>query len=83
MGVFGEDLEVALGPALAEQISLYDRQVRAWLRDSIKELADLYDSQAEVYREQTRRLTAPAAETPDTTDAQRLAADVQLLKEAK
>lgn len=77
------NLEAALGPALAEQISLYDRQVRAWLRDSIKELADIYDSQAEVYRQQTRRLAAPAAETPDTTDAQRLAADVQLLKEAK
>jgi GTP-binding protein EngB required for normal cell division len=59
-------LEKQLGPALREYVVLYDRQLHAWLKTAVGQLIDLYESQAEVFREQVRRLSGDrgAADSP-------------------
>jgi len=47
-------LENELGLALREQVRVHDRQLQAWLRTAVGQLVELYDSQAEVFREQAR-----------------------------
>ncbi len=41
---------------LREQVGLYDRQLQAWLKTFIGQLVELYEVQAEILREQVRRL---------------------------
>ena len=45
-------LQKQLGPAIREQVNDYDRQLRAWLKDCIAHLGELYESEVEVFREQ-------------------------------
>jgi GTP-binding protein EngB required for normal cell division len=53
-------LEKRLARALREQVDLHDRQVQAWLKACLGQLTELYAVQAEVYREQVRRLAGAA-----------------------
>jgi GTP-binding protein EngB required for normal cell division len=75
-------LEKQLAPALRELVELYDRQLHAWLRGAAGQLIDQYEAQAEVFREQVRRLStdrdgpgksaeARVALTADIKDLQR------------
>jgi len=54
-------IENHLGPMLLEQVQLYDRQLQAWLRACVGQFVELYEAQAEVFREQMRRLTGDRA----------------------
>ena len=53
-----------------------------WLRDSIAQLVEPYRSQAEVFREQLRRLTTSETESGETADTAQLVADLHELEEA-
>jgi GTP-binding protein EngB required for normal cell division len=75
-------LEKQLAPALREYVGLYDRQLHAWLKSAVGQLIDLYESQAEVFREQVRRLTAERDGTGTASDAGALAADLEELRQA-
>ncbi len=50
------DIEDHLGAVLREQIALHVRQLQAWLKTCLGQLVELYEAQAEVFREQVRRL---------------------------
>jgi GTP-binding protein EngB required for normal cell division len=67
-------------PAIREYVGLYDRHLRAWLRSCIAQLAELYESQAEVFREQVRRLTVEVDGADQATDSHQLLADVKELQ---
>ena len=62
------DLRGRLGPALQEQVTSHDRRLQGWLRACLGQLVEAYKAQAEIFREQARRLAggekedAPAAE---------------------
>jgi GTP-binding protein EngB required for normal cell division len=75
-------LEKELAPALREYVALYDRQLHAWLKGAVGQLIDLYESQAEVFREQVRRLTADR-DGPGTPDVGALAEDLTELRRAE
>jgi GTP-binding protein EngB required for normal cell division len=74
-------LEKHLAPALREYVDLYDRQLHAWLRGTVSQVIDLYESQAEVFREQVRRLAAGKAGTGG--DVRSLAADLEELRRSE
>jgi hypothetical protein len=82
-GALARSLRRRVGPALAQQVRGYDRQVQLWLRQALGRIAEAYETQAGVIREQVRRLTAgfgPAA-APDG-DRQNLEADLRELQPA-
>jgi GTP-binding protein EngB required for normal cell division len=54
-----QKLSRRLGPAIRDSVIAYDRQLQSWLKGCVKELVDLYETQAEVFREQGRRLSRP------------------------
>jgi hypothetical protein len=78
----GKALEKHLAPGLREYVALYDRQLHAWLKASVGQLIELYESQAEVFREQVRRLTADRDGT-GTADVGALAAELAELRRAE
>lgn len=61
-------LERQLAPSLRRHVELYDRQLRAWLKDCGDQLIGLYESQAEVLSQQLRRLTAGGEIRSDAED---------------
>jgi GTP-binding protein EngB required for normal cell division len=59
-----------VGRLLWEHVELHDRQLQAWVKACVGQLVELYEAQAEVFREQARRLTgegdgAGASDLPD------------------
>jgi GTP-binding protein EngB required for normal cell division len=75
-------LEKDLAPSLRQYVVLYDRQLDAWLKASVGQLIDLYEAQAEVFREQVRRLSADR-DGVATADADALTADLEELRLAE
>jgi len=75
-------VDAQLADQLRQSVRLYNAQLRAWLKTSISSVAEPYQSQAEVFREQLRRMTAPSAESGATTDADDLLRDLQELERA-
>lgn len=67
-----------LGPLLRERVDLHDRQLQAWLRSSLGQLVELYEAQAEVFREQAVRLSDGKMDA----DFRELEADLRALREA-
>jgi GTP-binding protein EngB required for normal cell division len=72
-------IEKRFGAILREHVRLYDRQLEAWLKATIAQLVELYEAQAEVLREQVRRLATGDVE-PDNLEA--LAADLSALTQS-
>ena len=66
-------MESRLSPLVREKLESYDRQLRAWLRANSSQLIDLYELQADVVREQLRRVTSGKAsrEALDTSQLQK------------
>jgi hypothetical protein len=75
-------IEGHLGPTLREQIQLYDRQIQAWLRACVGQLVEPYEAQAEVCREQVRRLTGDRAVADSTPERDELRATLEELQQA-
>ena len=71
-----------LAAQLEQCVRLYSTQLQVWLRDSIAELIEPYRSQAEVFREQLRRMTTSEAGSGETADTAQLVADLRELEEA-
>lgn len=67
---------------VAEHVQLHHAHVRAWLKDSVRELTERYQSQAEVLREQLRRLARPAAAGNAGAEADELRRDLERLEAA-
>ncbi len=74
------DLRGRLGPALHEQVVAHDRQLQAWLRARLGQLVEAYEAQAEIFREQARRLTGNGGEDGSPTDEAALRADLEALR---
>lgn len=75
-------VDAQLADQLRQSVRLYNAQVRAWLKTSIFSVVEPYQSQAEVFREQLRRMTAPGDESDATTNAGDLLRDLQELDQA-
>jgi GTP-binding protein EngB required for normal cell division len=71
------------GAALRDFVDLYDRQLRAWMGGCVGQLIDLYESQAEVFREQLRRLTRDAAGAAAPGEVRDLLADLRELEQSE
>jgi GTP-binding protein EngB required for normal cell division len=59
-------IEDHFGAMLREQIALHERQLQAWLKTCLGQLVELYEAQAEVFREQVRRF---ARDNRDSVEA--------------
>jgi GTP-binding protein EngB required for normal cell division len=73
-------LERRLMPSLREHIRLYDRQLYAWLKGAIGQLLEQFEAQAEVFREQLRRLTVSGDSGGSVVAAKELLADLEELQ---
>jgi GTP-binding protein EngB required for normal cell division len=71
-----------LAAQLEQYVRLYNTQLQVWLRDTIAQLVEPYRSQAEVFREQLRRMTTLEAESGETADTAQLVADLRELEQA-
>jgi hypothetical protein len=69
-------LEKHVGPAIREFVKAYNDQLEVWMKERGARLADLYQSQAEVLREQVRRTTARGASIGSAADAEDLMRDL-------
>jgi GTP-binding protein EngB required for normal cell division len=75
-------VDAQLADQLRQSVRVYNAQLRAWLKTSILSIVEPYQSQAEVFREQLRRMTAPGDESDATTNAGDLLRDLQELEQA-
>jgi GTP-binding protein EngB required for normal cell division len=82
VGAVRNSLARELETTLNEVIGFYDRQLRNWIKGGIAQVVEAYESQAEVVREQLRRLLFRADGAEPAGDAGRLGADIQALKRA-
>jgi GTP-binding protein EngB required for normal cell division len=73
------ELRNELGPFLGGPVAVYDRQVQAWLRNSLTQLIGLYEAQAEVLREQARRMKDTLGD--ELPNEQALEADLRALRD--
>ena len=73
-------VDTKLADQLWHAVRLYNVQLRAWLKTSIRSVAEPYELQAEVFREQLRRLTT-GAESNAATDAADLIDDLKELEQ--
>lgn len=75
-------VEKRLSDQLAHNVKLYNAQLQSWLKDSLAQVVEPYRSQAEVFREQLRRMTAADAQAVAEEDAAELDRDLQELEHA-
>jgi GTP-binding protein EngB required for normal cell division len=71
-----------LAGVLGEQVKLYDRQVQAWLKNSLAELVELYEAQADVFRALAEAPAVAGGAAHMGTGADDLEADIQELRRA-
>ncbi|MGO8745126.1 MAG: dynamin family protein [Thermoguttaceae bacterium] len=74
-------VDAQLADQLRQSVRLYNAQLRAWLKTSIFSVVEPYQPQAEVFREQLRRMTTNA-EPNTATDAAELIRDLKELEQA-
>ncbi len=75
-----QTLRKQIEPSLREHVDFYDHQLRAWVKGCLSQLVGLYETQAEVFREQVRRLTAEVDSSGADGDVSCLEADLIELK---
>jgi hypothetical protein len=74
-------VDTHLADQLRQSVQLYNAQLRAWLKTSILSVVEPYQAQAEVFREQLRRMTT-GAQPNVATDATDLIHDLKELERA-
>ncbi len=72
-------VDAQLADQLRQLVRSYNGQLRAWLKTSISSVVEPYQSQAEVFREQVRRMTTGAETAADAAD---LIRDLKELEQA-
>jgi len=72
-------LRKRLGVPLRELVSGHDRALQLWLKTTGQQLTEAFESQAEVIREQVRRLDAEPKAADDDHDQAALATDIREL----
>jgi len=77
-----QEVREEFGAAIQEQVQLYDSQLRAWLSDTLRQLVERYQSQAEVLREQLRRLARPVSPGSTGAELDELRRDLEELQAA-
>jgi GTP-binding protein EngB required for normal cell division len=75
-------VEKRLAAQLEHYVKLYSAQLQSWLRASLAQVVEPYQSQAEVFREQLRRMTAAETESVAEGDTAELIRDLQELEQA-
>jgi GTP-binding protein EngB required for normal cell division len=70
-------LRKRFGGLLRELVGGYDRALQLWLKTTQQQLVEAFESQAEVVREQVRRLGAEPGAAADGPDEAALAADIR------
>jgi GTP-binding protein EngB required for normal cell division len=83
LGATRRSLQKKVGAAILEQARLHNSRVRAWLKETLKELVERYQSQAEVIREQMRRIEGSAPTEEEAVDLDALRQDLERLRSAK
>ncbi|MCR4414384.1 MAG: dynamin family protein [Thermoguttaceae bacterium] len=74
-------VDTQLAEPLRRSVRLYNAQLGAWLKTSISSIVEPYQSQAEVFREQLRRMTT-GAEANTAGDVADLIRDLEELEQA-
>lgn len=74
-------VDTQLADPLRQSVRLYNAQLRAWLEASISSAVEPYQSQAEVFREQLRRMTT-GVEPQAAADMADLIRDLEELEQA-
>jgi GTP-binding protein EngB required for normal cell division len=72
-----------VGPELREQVDLRDRQIQAWLKQSLASLTEAYENQAEIFRTRVQRSQGPVTESGADGDARALTEDLRALRQAE
>jgi hypothetical protein len=75
-------VEKRMAAQLEHDVKLYNAQLQSWLRESIAQVVEPYRAQAEVFREQLRRMTATEAGPVADADSAELIHDLQELEQA-
>lgn len=70
-----------LGPAFREEAQLHDRQLQAWLKSRLAQLVELYETQADLFRQHLRRFAGEANGGAGTSDLNGLRADLLKLRQ--
>jgi len=83
VGATRRSLQKRIGAAILEQAQLHNSRVRAWLKETLKEVVERYQLQAEVVREQMRRIEGPAETEEAAVDLDALRQDLEQLRSAK
>ncbi len=71
-----------LADQVEHYVKLYNAQLQSWLKDSLARVVEPYQSQAEVFREQLRRMTTSEAGSTSDEDTAELVRDLQELERA-
>jgi len=74
-------VEKRLTDQLEHYVKLYNAQLQSWLKNSIAQVVEPYQSQAEVFREQLRRMTASDTGLAGDEDTAELIRDLQELEQ--
>jgi len=74
-------VEKRLADQVEHYVKLYNAQLQSWLKDSIAQVVEPYQSQAEVFREQLRRMTASDTGSAGEGDTAELIRDLQELEQ--
>jgi hypothetical protein len=64
-------------------MELRDRQIQAWLKQSLASLIESYENQAEIFSTRAQRSHGPVAEASGEVDGGDLAEDLQELRQVE
>lgn len=74
-------VEKRLADQAEHYVKLYNAQLQSWLKDSIAQVVEPYRTQAEVFREQLRRMTASDSGSAGEGETAELIRDLQELEQ--
>jgi hypothetical protein len=76
-------IQKRLGPTIGDALRRHQRRLAAWIDASVTRLVELYEAQAEVIREQSRRMTADAHDFDTDAARDQLRDALRELREAR
>jgi GTP-binding protein EngB required for normal cell division len=79
VGAIERRLHGRIGARIDEAVAFYDRRLETWVKANVARVVELFEAQADAYREQVRRLTDPSGDPGAVGDAAELDADLRAL----